>query len=422
VRKANDTARAGGFAFALVLAACNALVGGPDPVAIPDPLDAGGSPDGTPAKADAGGTDATTPVDSSAETGDARTDAPPPDGSAPAPVLLVSNANLGDVDNLAVYSGTLYGTNNGANTASGPVWSVSTSGAGFQYLSPYNALINGIGAVRQMALSPPYLYFAVADVANRNSSTWGAWAVDLNRGGTTQVLGFYDGVILAADPAPKPNLYIADGRSNGFDGEPKAGDLAGNNQIDCNRLPAPYPAPLQIVTDASGNLFWAYNGTPNYGSSRPLVQQINQATPATVASWSHTTPCNGYLTLVTDVDVLGIGVDGTNVYWSEQTPSPAIRSIPYAGLAASRTVWTSPSFPAAEQPRALQSDGKYVYWVAGAQSVWAVAVDGSTQGSPIAVVGPAAGRTRITAMTFDDGFVYFADSGTYSIWKVAKPE
>jgi hypothetical protein len=148
---------------------------------------------------------------------------------------------------------------------------------------------------------------------------------------------------------------------------------------------------------------------------------VLQATPATVATWSHQTPCNGYLTLVADVDVQGIAVDGTNVYYSQEGPSPAIRTVPYGGLGSPRLVWTMLDFPTSDHPHAIASDGKYVYWVAGTEYLWAVAVDGSTQGWPIAVVGKPEGRTRITAMTFDDRFVYFADSGTYSIWKVAKP-
>jgi hypothetical protein len=418
-------------ALVALLGACNALVGAPLPVPLPAdgaPPEEGGmradgsldaetsAPSDAPASVDAG-IDAIA-VDSS----EGGTDAPTVDGpdAATGPVVLVHDAHLGDIDTLAVWAGVLYGTSNGSDPASGPAWSVSTAGAGFRYISPYNALINGVGAVRQMALDPPVAYLAVAAVSG-NSSTWGAWKIALDGSSTSQLFGFYNGVILAADPPGKPNVYISDARNPGWSGEPKAGDVAPNNQIACNAWPAEYPAPMQIVTDASGNLFWAYNGASIYGTSPPIVRQILQATPATVGTWTHQTPCNGYLTLVTDVDVQGIAVDGTNVYWSETGPSAAIRAIPYGGLGSSRIVWSSPGYPVAERPRALQTDGRYVYWVAGTEYVWAVAVDGSTQGWPVAVVGPAAGRTRITAMTFDDSFVYFADSGTYSIWKVAKP-
>jgi hypothetical protein len=436
-------------AVAALPAACNALVGAPDPRGVP-PGDGGAGSDVTvaadaatgdadaiaphdaPAGADSTAqSDAPTAGDSSADATDAPPDAlhdAPPDATADGPdaasgpIVLVHDAHLGDIDTLAVYDGMLYGTNNGADPASGPVWSVSTSGTGFQYISPYNANINGIGAVRQMALSPPYAYFAVVQVPNLFNQTLGAWRVALDGSSTTQLFAFYTAVILAADPAGGPNLYVSDARVPGFVGEPKAGDTnPPSQQTFCNWYPASYPAPLQIVTDATGNVFWAYNGASVYGTSPPIVRQILQATPATVATWSPSSACNGYLTLVADVDIQGIGVDGANVYFSQQGPSAAIRAIPYGGLGASRLVWSSMGFPSAERPTALQSDGKYVYWVAGTEYVWAVAVDGSTVGWPIAVVNPQNGRTRITAMAFDDSFVYFADSGTYSIWKVAKP-
>jgi hypothetical protein len=67
------------------------------------------------------------------------------------------------------------------------------------------------------------------------------------------------------------------------------------------------------------------------------------------------------------------------------------------------------------------SDGKHVFWVHGTPFVWAIAADGSTHGPPTAVVGASAKRIRIGAITFDDSFLYFADNGDSTIWKVPRP-
>ena len=340
------------------------------------------------------------------------------DGAEASPdqaILLASNIHLGAIGSLAVYGGRLYGTNDGTDPASGPMWSVSTSGGDFEYISPYDATTNGVAAVRQMGLSPPDAYFGVAAVTKTG---FGVWTVKLDGSYTRHLFGFYDGVVLAVDPPGMPYVYVSDARNPGFVLEPKVGANPPATAIPCNPYPEAYPPALQLITDAAGNVYWAYNGVSLYMPQSPPVQGVYTATRALVSSWSAATGCVGYTALVEGVDVLGIGIDGKNVYWADSTP--ALWKVATTG-GSPTDISSHISLPGGrDQPRALTSDGDRVYWVGGTRSLWAIAADGSTSGNAVAFVGPSAQRKEITAMAFDSQFIYFADSGDHTIWKKAK--
>jgi hypothetical protein len=327
-------------------------------------------------------------------------------------LLLASGENLGQVTALAVHGGRLYGTSNGTDPTSGPMWSVSTSGGDFRYLAPYNPYTNGAGAVTQMGLDPPLAYFGVGTVPNRE---YGVWSVALDGGAAIHEIGYYNGQIVAVDPPGMPYLWIGDAYNPGFVAEPKVGANPPGDAIVCD--PDVHPPALQVLTDANGNIYWAYNGRYVYDAGAPVIQGVFMAARDIVNRWK-TTGCTGYTTLVSGVDVRGIGVDGANVYWSDF--SPAIFKLALGGDKPTNISYAV-SLPAGDDaPRALVTDGVRVYWVNNTPYVWAIAADGSTSGSAIAIVGPDANRTSITAMALDDQYVYFADSGDSSIWRVRK--
>jgi hypothetical protein len=333
------------------------------------------------------------------------------------PELLVDSTHgLSGLYHIALQASNLYGTNYGAIFNNGLAWTTTTTPmVGFKYLTPGPdgsvAFSNTTGG---LAVDPNYVWLGIQH--GPNAGTWKTpigGPVYTDAGpvwSTAQVSGYYDVNIFAIDVYPGgPYMYISDAYNSGFAREPKSG-IPKPPTCDC--FNSGYPPPTDILTDASGNVYWSMAGAARW---------VAQASIAQVASWTTNAPNCARLDLVgagsavPGVAAAGLGLDATYVYFSDSGANK-IKRIPIGGgtvtdLTANVTL---PAIP--DAPGHLVVDSLHIYWAGGTPNIWAINKDGTSTTVSLLVTG----RKQIGAVTYDASFLYFTDSGDGTVWRVSK--
>jgi hypothetical protein len=319
------------------------------------------------------------------------------------PELLVDSTHgLAGLYHLALQGTNLYGTNYLAILNAGLAWTTTTTpGVGFKYLTPPpNGAVSSSNSTGGLAVDPTYVWFGIQH--GPNAGTWKT-PIAGPASSTAQVSGFYDVNIFAIDVyAGGPYMYISDGYNSGFAREPKSGVPAAPT---CDCFNTGYPPPSDILTDASGNVYWSMGGNAKW---------VAQASATSVASWITGNGCAAS-TLVTGITPSGLGLDSTYVYFSDSGANK-IKRIPIGGgtvtdLTASVTLPAAP-----DAPGHLVVDSRNIYWVTGTGNLWAIGKDGTSTNVSLLVTG----RKQIGAVTYDANFLYFTDSGDGTVWRVSK--
>src|SRR5262249_19765933 len=128
------------------------------------------------------------------------------------------------------------------------------------------------------------------------------------------------------------------------------------------------PALTDLLTDASGNVYWTTNVT-GIG--------VAQADKNAVAGWSCDNNC-AFTTLAT-APAAGLGLDATYVYSSAPSDNKSKRApIGGGGVTDLTTSCTLPS-NMTDTPHHLVVDDSRIYWVNGSGNVWSIQKDGSTK-------------------------------------------
>jgi hypothetical protein len=231
-----------------------------------------------------------------------------------------------------------------------------------------------------------------------------------------QVSGFYADRRLAIDTySGGPYVYIADTYVAGLAREPKSGSPPAPS-CACFVFGSGYAPITDVVTDGTGNVYWAMRGTGG--------KLMAQATKAQVASWPLSTSNNTCpnTPLVTGVNVAGIGVDASYVYYSDYDANK-IKRIPIGGGAVTDLTanCTLPGQVSGEydSPHHLVVDDMRIYWVYGTGNIWAINKDGSTTCSgTLKPIAQAPGA--IWDVAFDTQFLYFGVYGTAEVRRVSK--
>jgi hypothetical protein len=318
-------------------------------------------------------------------------------------VLVDSSHGLNGLYHLALQGSNLYGTNYLPILSAGLAWTTSiTPGTGFSYLTPPpNASITYSNYTGGMAIDSTSVWFGIQH--GPNAGTWKT-PIAGPSSSTAEVSGYYDVYIFAIDTySGGPYMYISDGVNSGFAREPKSGTPA---PPTCDCFNSGYPAPSDILTDASGNVYWSMGGAAKW---------IAQSSKSQVAGWTTGNACAS-TTLLTGVTPAGLGLDSTYAYFSDSGANK-IKRIPIGGGTVTDLTATCTLPTGSDTPKHLVVDGSRIYWAANTGNLWAIDKDGSSTGTIAPIV---TGRQQIGAVVYDANFLYFTDSGDGTVWRVSK--
>jgi hypothetical protein len=324
-------------------------------------------------------------------------------------VIVDTTHGLSVLPHLAVVGSNLYGTNHGT-IAAGLVWSSTASGAGFNYLTPLpSSTIMGSADVGGMGIDGTDVWFGIQSGANA-----GTWKTPLaGPQSMAMVSGFYGVRIFAVDTyANGPYVYIGDLFNPGLAREPKSGNLPAPSCV-CFVFGSGYAPATDVLTDSSGNVFWSLSDTATG------TKLLGQASAAQVASWpmglNNTCP---HTALAMGVSVAGIGLDATNVYFSD-VGANKIKSIPIGGGPVT-DLTSHCSLPTGnDAPTHLVVDSTRIYWANGSGKVWSINKDGTTT-APGTITPIVNGAYQIFAVAVDTNYVYFTDSTVGRVLRVSK--